>query len=81
MERFSMSAPTPEDDPRIKALAMAIRAQTIVRIRFASSSEMTIHPIAMTTDAESWSVKDQLTKTWIERAEWGRINVSARRFS
>ena len=80
MARFSVTQPDSVDDPRIRALAMAIRAQTGVRIRFASKTQQLIHPIAMTTDAVNWKVQDHITGTWISMSDWGRINVSAQRF-
>lgn len=80
MERFTMVAEEPVDDPRIRALAMAIRARTKVRIRFSSKTEQEIHPVAMEMNKESWSVKDALTEDWVPMDVWGRLNVSAMRF-
>ena len=80
MSRFTVTPLDPANDPRIRAIAQAIRAQTMLRLRFASKAEQLIHPIALQTDSEDWRVHDGLTDTWIGQAEWGRINVSAKRF-
>lgn len=80
MERFNLVAEEPVDDPRIRALAMAIRAQTKVRIRFSSKTEQEIHPVALELNSNDWSVKDALTQAWIAMDAWGRLNVSAMRF-
>ncbi|MEM9574451.1 MAG: hypothetical protein AAF870_04385, partial [Pseudomonadota bacterium] len=80
MERFTLVAEDTVDDPRIRALAMAIRAQTKVRIRFSSKTQQEIHPVAMELNGETWSVKDALTGDWVPIGAWGRLNVSAMRF-
>ncbi|MEM8541435.1 MAG: HTH domain-containing protein [Pseudomonadota bacterium] len=80
MERFTLVAEDTVDDPRIRALAMAIRAQTKVRIRFSSKTEQEIHPVALELNGETWSVKDALTGDWVPIGAWGRLNVSAMRF-
>lgn len=81
MARFTVVADDPIDDPRIRALAQAVRKQTAVRLRFGSATEQLIHPVAMEMRGETWSVHDDLAKTRIEIGMWGRVNVSAIRFS
>lgn len=80
MERFTVAAPPADDDPRIRAIAQAVRAQTKLRLRFASKSEQLIHPIALHAGQDGWQVHDHLTDAWIDQTSWGRINVSAQRF-
>jgi len=80
MSRFVLINEEPAQNPRARALASAIQAQTVARIRFASKSEQTIHPDAMKADAEGWFVHDALTNTWISEAAWGRLNISGVRF-
>ncbi|MEM1428079.1 MAG: HTH domain-containing protein [Pseudomonadota bacterium] len=80
MARFTVVAPEPADDPRIRALAMAVRAGVRVRLRFASDTEQVIHPLAMQMQAETWLVNDGVSEAWIGMPDWGRVNVSALRF-
>ncbi len=80
MARFTVTSPPSDDDPRIRAIAQAIRAQTILRLRFASKTEQVIHPVALHLEEDTWRVQDQISADWIEQGEWGRINVSAKRF-
>lgn len=79
--RFTLVPETLADDPRIRALALAVQDCKTVRIRFTSSAEQTIHPTAMEMTAQAWRVKDELTGLWIEQFDWGRVNISAKRFS
>ncbi|MEL6570776.1 MAG: HTH domain-containing protein [Pseudomonadota bacterium] len=80
MQRFTVAPAGPADDPRIRAMAQAIRAQTILRLRFASKTEQVIHPLAIHMTAGDWEVRDAITESWIAKQDWGRINVSAKRF-
>lgn len=81
MKRFTAEIEDPMDDPRIRALALAVRAETHVRLRFMQKDEQVIHPVGLHTDGQTWSVRDDLSQAWIERSQWGRINVSALKFS
>ena len=80
-EQFEFHDQIGEGDARVRALSRAVRAQTRVRLRFASAEEVTIHPIAMRLEGTLWSVKDGLTAAWFPLSEWGRVNISAQRFS
>lgn len=80
MARFTVVKEEPLGDHRIRALAMAIQARTQVKLRFASKSEQLIHPVAMEIDPSCWRVHDDRSKKWIESADWGRLNISAKRF-
>lgn len=80
LSRFVLARETPALDPRLRALARAVEARTIVRLRFATKSEQTIHPIGMKLEGDIWYVRDALTETWIAEAQWGRLNVSGRCF-
>jgi predicted DNA-binding transcriptional regulator YafY len=81
MARFIIVADDPIDDPRIRALALAVRKEAAVRLRFGSSMEQLIHPIAMEMRGKTWSVHDDLSNASIEIGLWGRVNISAIRFS
>ena len=80
MSRFTLISEEPAQNPGARALAKAIQAETVVRIRFASKSEQTIHPVAMKADAQSWFVHDALTNMWISQDTWGRLNISGAKF-
>ena len=80
MDRFTSVDEPPDDDPRVQALAKAVQAQSIVRIRFASGSDQVIHPIGMKLESASWQVQDGLTNAWISQPAWGRVNISRQRF-
>lgn len=79
--QFTLNRATSVDDPRIRAMARAVQAQTAVRLRFATASELLIHPVGLTLSDADWSVRDDLSGTVIAMADWGRLNVSATRFS
>ncbi|MCF4097576.1 helix-turn-helix transcriptional regulator [Maritalea mediterranea] len=79
--RFELNKNTNVEDPRVRAMAHAVRAATIVRLRFASKTEQQIHPIKLTLDDTGWCVRDGLTAKNIPIADWGRLNISAMRFS
>jgi predicted DNA-binding transcriptional regulator YafY len=80
MSRFAMVNDKPTQNQRAQALAKAIQARTIARLRFATKSEQTIHPDALQADANTYSVHDVLTDTWIPETAWGRLNMSGLRF-
>ena len=80
MARFKVQSAQKAQDARVSALAKAVKAQTIARIRYASKTEQIIHPIGLELNGSTWSVRDDLSKTMIPEAEWGRLNMSALRF-
>ncbi|WP_373636746.1 helix-turn-helix transcriptional regulator [Yoonia sp. BS5-3] len=81
MAQFRMVTPAPDEDPRVKALAMAVQTRRQTRIGFTTQAEQLIHPIAMTLNGFDWQVKDARSGGWIRRENWGRVNISAKRFS
>ena len=81
MRQFEMVSPPHDDDPRVRATSLAVGARTVIRLRFATRTEHLIHPLGMKLDAAKWSVRDALSRTWIAQDDWGRVNVSATRFS
>ena len=68
-------------DPRITALAEAVRAGRIVVIRSRDASPQRIHPSALILGKDGWAVEDALGGAAIPLAECGDINISALRFS
>ena len=78
--RFESARPE-EDDPRIAALATAIRRQAIVRIRAHASTPRTVHPVALVMRDAVWSVIDDLDPDHpIPLDLCDDINISARSF-
>lgn len=80
IERFKVVGAAQDRGPRVRALAKAVQARTIVRLRFASDAEQAIHPCKMKIEDSSWHVFDDLTKSWVPEGAWGRLNVSGLRF-
>ena len=68
------------EDDRVRAMAHAVRAGTIVRLRFATPNEQVIHPVRLELDEMGWRVRDALTETELPVGEWGRLNISAKLF-
>jgi predicted DNA-binding transcriptional regulator YafY len=69
-------------DPRVAALANAVRDGAIARIRAKSRNPRTIHPVALQLGPTGWAVIDaQDPTTPIPIADVADINISARRFS
>ncbi len=66
-------------DKRLRAMAQAVNAETIVRLRFATKTEQVIHPIRLEKTVTTWNVFDRLTETALPIESWGRLNVSAMR--
>jgi predicted DNA-binding transcriptional regulator YafY len=79
--QFAIDTVTP-DDPRVGALAGAIRNSAIVRLDSKSNSPRTVHPIALRFGSGEWLLVDALDSQHpIPDSQWGDINVSARRFA
>ncbi|WP_305988422.1 YafY family protein [Roseibium sp. MMSF_3544] len=79
-EQFKLNRKTVVEDARIHAMTLAIRAGTLVRLRFATPDELPIHPVALTLDDTDWSVRDDVSQALIPLADWGRLNVSSLKF-
>ena len=69
------------DDPRLPALAAAIRESRIVRVRAYGPDEQVVHPVALVCGAGGWSVENQLSSpAVIALDDCGDINISSRTF-
>lgn len=77
---FRIQPGTAETDPRIPALAGAIRGRQIVRIRARSSAPRITHPTALEARPDGWWLHDGLADEWIALAHCADINISAHRF-
>lgn len=78
--QFHLDRQPKADDPRVRAMAHAVRAGTLVRIRFATKTEQAIHPSQLSLLGSLWSVHDALSDKAIPLEDWGRLNISAKRF-
>lgn len=66
-------------DKRLRAMARAVQAETIVRVRFATKTEQVIYPVRLEKNATTWCVHDSLTETALPLETWGRLNISSLR--
>ena len=68
-------------DPRVAALADAIRRRAIVRINANTPLVRVIHPTSLTVGDQHWAVTDELDPTRpIPSTGCGAINISAKTF-
>lgn len=75
--RFDPDPPAPAD-PRVAALALAVRSRRIVRIRFGSPRQRVVHPIGLSFRDGGWHLVDGLAaERPVPLAAWGNINISA----
>ncbi len=81
MRQFKLSQEITMNDPRIRAMAHAVRAASPVRLRFATTSEQLIHPVRLSMTGDIWSVQDDLAEADIPYDTWGRLNIAARAFT
>lgn len=65
--------------PEREALARAVRERRIVRLD-ATGAARKVHPVALVMTPGGWLVRDGLSGDEIAEADWGDINISARRF-
>ena len=71
-----------EIDPRVPALARAIRDRAIVRIHAKSGAPRVIHPVGLVLGEAGWAIEDALDPGKpIPLQNTGDINISARRFA
>jgi predicted DNA-binding transcriptional regulator YafY len=82
-ERMFRFDPPAEDapDPRVPALANAVRRRNLVRIRTNARDERVIHPVSLILGPAGWQVVDGRDPSPpIPVAACGTINVSAKTF-
>ncbi|MEM9435929.1 MAG: HTH domain-containing protein [Pseudomonadota bacterium] len=78
-QSFPMAPQPGRDDPRLPALAMAVRERRIIRLAARSGSPVEVRPIALGFDGQSWWVGCASGARHSELS-WADINVSSRRF-
>ncbi len=82
--RFRFARPTaaPESDPRLPALAAAVREHRVVRIQAYQPREREVHPVALVCEPLGWMVEDDLAPdTPISLGACGDINISSKTFT
>ncbi|WP_422041851.1 hypothetical protein [Roseibium sp.] len=77
--RFILNEREPVQDKRLRAMARAVQAETIVRVRFATKTEQMIYPVRLEKDERTWRVHDSLSETALPVENWGRLNISSMR--
>lgn len=76
--RFRLE-PAPPDvaDPRVAALAAAVRRRGVVRLRAQDADRREVHPIGLVLTASGWELVDDLDPHHrIPQWQWGTVNVS-----
>ena len=73
--RASVLPPDPPD-PRIKALAGAIREGRLVRLRVRSANPLILRPTALIFGADGWALQGAPSAPPVPLAEWGDINIA-----
>lgn len=69
-------------DPRVEALAMAIRQTRVVRLRAHQPDEQVVHPVVLGRSRGGWWLEDDLANgARVAQDAWGPINISARCFA
>ncbi|MEM9581561.1 MAG: HTH domain-containing protein [Pseudomonadota bacterium] len=80
-DQFDIAHDTPASDPRIAALAEAVRGRRIVLLKARSTCPVECHPVKLIFDSGDWALQSALEPTdLIKRTEWGDINISRRSF-
>lgn len=82
MQQFRSQTPEPDEtDPRIAALASAIRGHHVISINARSARARTLHPAALILTPAGWQLEDAKSGHCYSLAECGDINISAHRFA
>jgi predicted DNA-binding transcriptional regulator YafY len=75
------SDPAPAADARRAALGLAVRQGRIVRLRARGPDPILVHPAALELSRPGWVLVCARTGLRYSEADWGDINISARRFA
>ncbi|MEM1032631.1 MAG: HTH domain-containing protein [Myxococcota bacterium] len=78
-DQFRIEAPEPRTDPRLSAMALAVRERRVVRLRNHSEHPVVVHPCALRWGS-AISLFDARSSSWVPSSAWGAINISAHRF-
>jgi predicted DNA-binding transcriptional regulator YafY len=74
--RFPRALPPPEDDPRIAAVAQAIRQGLTLRCQARTARPIVLRPTILSHDATGWAVFGLPLDKPLRQADWGDINLS-----
>ena len=78
---FDVGSVRDDPDPRVRAVADAIRGRRVIRLDSRSRSPVVVHPVRLLRSADGWAVVDERTpETAVPQHLWGTINVSALAF-
>jgi len=80
--RFAPAIATTDHDPRLAALATAVRERLVVRIQAYQPRERVVHPVALVCAATGWMMEDDLlpdAPVWLDAC--GDINISSKTFT
>lgn len=81
MRQFrSTIVPSMEFDPRIGALATAIRRRNAVSINARSARARVLHPVALIASPDGWRIEDEKSGETLALEKCGDINISAHCF-
>ncbi len=68
-------------DPRVRALAEAIRTRRVVRLDARSRSPVVVHPVRLLRSVDGWALVDERTPDQpLPQGSWRTVNISARSF-
>ncbi|GAB5449465.1 helix-turn-helix transcriptional regulator [Gymnodinialimonas sp.] len=81
-EQINVTLPPSTPDAYVIAMAEAVAERRIVRLRARSAAPLVCHPLRLSFDGSDWSVFDaRAPGDAIARADWGDLNISAKRFA
>lgn len=73
--------PRTQPDPRLAALADAIRERQVVRLRARTRHPLIVHPLALEFASQGWLLHDaRAPETPLPESDWGDINISRERW-
>lgn len=75
--QFPRQAVQPQPDPRIAAIAAAIRAGQRLQLRARSASPLHLRPIILSHGPEGWTVMGPPLDLPVPIGDWGDIHISA----
>ncbi len=80
--RFESRAAATDEDPRLPALAQAVRDRRVIRVRAFGADERIMHPVALVRTPDDWLVEDALVPAVPERLDrCGDVNISSKTFA
>lgn len=79
-EAFRLEPDVEPPDPRLPALAQAIRDRSVVRLYAFTPQERVVHPVGLAFLGQTWRLADARTGQEVAMPDWGPVNISAHRF-